>query len=185
MKNIEKLKKEFAELSAKEIVKKFGIDCERCVNDPVSCKANCRGGNVQWLEQEAEKPSIFEPKERETYYSVNYAGQITEFENTNWSADKGSIAFGNACTDKSVMERKAHDLKLWSLLWNFAEENNDEMDWDDANESKYYIYKDCMNKRWYIASNLTCSEMVIYFSSHELAQRAIDEIVIPWERGEL
>ena len=49
MKNIEKLKKEFAELSAKEIVKKFGIDCERCANDPVSCKGNCRGGNMQWL----------------------------------------------------------------------------------------------------------------------------------------
>ena len=71
------------------------------------------------------------------------------------------------------MERKAHELKLWSLLWNFAEENNDEMDWDDAEEYKYYIYKnrykDCMNKRWYIARNLTCSKMVIYFSSPELA----------------
>ena len=94
----------------------------------------------EWLEQEAEKPSIFEPKEGETYYSVNYAGRITEFENINLSADEGLIAFGNVCTDKPVMERKAHDLKLWSLLWNFAEENNDEIDWDDADEWKYYIY---------------------------------------------
>ena len=152
---------------------------DRCDN------RSCEQGIAEWLEQEVDKPSIFEPKEGETYYSVNYAGRITEFVNRNLSADKKIINFGNACTDKSVMKRKAHELKLWSLLWNFAEENNDEMDWDDAEEYKYYIYKDGMNKRWSIVSNLMCRKMVIYFSSHELAQRAIDEIVLPWERGEL
>lgn len=183
MKNIEKIRN----MSAEELARIFdGTKCDYCIygdnNEPCG---NCVKSIAEWLEQEAEKPSIFEPKKGETYWSVCSNGHLIEVKNTNLSADKGSIAFGNACTDRSVMERKAHDLKLWSLLWNFAEENNDEMDWDDADESKYYIYKDCMNKRWYIASNLTCRKIVIYFSSRELAQRAIDEIVIPWERGEI
>ena len=184
MKNIEKIRNMTAEELAEFLE---NSRCYCAYNDTDRCdNRSCEQRIAEWLEQEAEKPNIFEPRERETYYSVNYGGRITEFENRNLSAfDKKIINFGNACTDKSVMERKAHDMKLWSLLWNFAEENNDEMDWDDAEEYKYYIYKDCMSKRWSIASNLTCRKMVIYFSSHELAQRAIDEIVIPWERGEL
>lgn len=183
MKNIEKIRN----MSAKELAELIdNPKCDHCVYGEYDMDCDvCDEGIVKWLEQEAEKPSIFEPKKGETYYGVNYVGRVTEFENRNLSTDKKIINFGNACTDKSVMERKAHDLKLWSLLWNFAEENNDEMDWDDAEEYKYYIYKDCMSKRWLIARNLTCRKMVIYFSSHELAQRAIDEIVIPWERGEL
>ena len=139
----------------------------------------------EWLEQEAEKPSIFELEPFDVYYQIDDVGRVIDSVYAGDAIDIELEAIGNACTDKSVMERKAHDLKLWSLLWNFAKENNDEMDWDDAEEYKYYIYKDCVSKRWSITSNLTCRKIVIYFSSHELAQRAIDEIVIPWERGEL
>jgi len=183
MKNIEKIRNMAAEELAEFLE---NSRCYCAYNDTDRCdNRSCEQGIAEWLEQEAEKPSIFEPKEGETYWSVCSNGHLIEFKNTNLSADERLISFGNACTDRSVIERKVHDLKLYSLLWNFAEENNDEMDWDDAEEYKYYIYKDCMSKRWSIVSNLTCREMVIYFSSHELAQRAIDEIVLPWERGEL
>ena len=185
MKNIEKIRNMSAEELA-EFLENSRCCCayngtDRCDN------RSCEQRIAEWLEQEAEKPSIFEPRSGEYYYSIDYDGNVRP---RSWFEDKFAesiINFGNACTDKSVMERKAHELKLWSLLWNFAEENNDEIDWDDAEEYKYYIYKDCMNKRWSIVSNLTCREyvMVIYFSSVKLAQRAIDEIVIPWERGEL
>ena len=184
MKNIEKIRN----MSAEELARIFdGTKCDYCIygdnNEPCG---NCVKSIAEWLEQEAEKPSIFEPKEGDLFYFLNRNGDVdfTFYGNGYVQSEKLSEN-GNACTDKSVMERKAHDLKLWSLLWNFAEENNDEMDWDDADEYKYYIYKDCMSKRWSIASNLTCRKMVVYFSSRELAQRAIDEIVLPWERGEL
>ena len=182
MKNIEKIRN----MSAEELAE--FLENSRCCayNDTDRCdNRSCDEGIVKWLEQEAEEPSIFKPKKGETYYSVNYAGRITEFENINLSADEGLIAFGNACTDRSVMERKAHDLKLWSLLWNFAEENNDEMDWDDADEWKYYIYFNHKLKEWKISPTYQFENETPHFSSESLAKRAIDEIVIPWERSEL
>ena len=176
MKNIEKIRN----MSAEELARIFdGTKCDYCIygdnNEPCG---NCVKSIAEWLEQEAEKPSIFEPRKGDVYYYIDDGGRVFD----SVYADIGLKAIGNVCTDKSVMERKAHELKLWSLLWNFAEENNDEMDWDDAEEYKYYIYKDCIYKRWSIASNLTCRKMVVYFSSRKLAQRAIDEIVLPWER---
>ena len=183
MKNIEKIRN----MSAEELAK--FLENSRCCcayNGTDRCdNRSCEQGIAEWLEQEAEKPNIFEPKKRETYYSFDYAGRITEFVNRNSSADKKIINFGNACTDKSVMERKAHELKLWSLLWNFAEENNDEMDWDDADEWKYYIFFNHKLKEWKINPTFQWENETPHFSSESLAKRAIDEIVLPWERGEL
>ena len=183
MKNIEKIQ----QMSAKELAE--FLENSRCCcayNDTDRCdNRSCEQGIAAWLEQEAEKPSIFEPRKGDVYYQIDDGGRVFDSVYAEDAIDIELKAIGNACTDKSVMERKAHDMKLWSLLWNFAEENNDEMDWDDADESKYYIYKDYMSKRWSIARNLAGRKMVIYFSSPELAQRAIDEIVLPWERGEL
>ena len=174
-------------MTAEELARIFdGTKCDYCIygdnNEPCG---NCVKSIAEWLEQEAEKPSIFEPKEGETYYGVNYVGRITEFENRNLSVDKKIINFGNACTDKSVMERKAHDMKLWSLLWNFAEENNRKIDWDDADAWKYHIYFNHKLKEWKINPTFQCENETPHFSSESLAQRAIDEIVLPWERGEL
>ena len=183
MKNIEKIQ----QMSAEELARIFdGTKCDYCIygdnNEPCG---NCVKSIAEWLEQEAEKPSIFEPKEGETYWSVCPDGHLTEFKNTNLSADEESIAFGNACTDRSVMERKAHDLKLWSLLWNFAEEHNGKIDWKDFDQYKCSIVKDHENGEFFIPGRGKYKHFEIYFSSKELAQRAIDEIVIPWERGEL
>ena len=183
MKNIDRIRNMSAEELAELI---YNPKCDHCVygEDDMDCDV-CNEGIVKWLEREAGKPSIFEPRKGDVYYYINNGGRVFDSVYAEVAICIKLKAFGNACTDRSVMERKAHDLKLWSMLWNFAEENNDEMDWDDADEYKYYIYKDCMSKRWSIASNLTCSKIVIYFSSRELAQRAIDEIVLPWERGEM
>ena len=183
MKNIEKIRNMSAEELAR-IIHSNKCDCCGYGEDGMDCDV-CDEGIVKWLEQEAEKPSIFEPKKGETYYSFNYDGRITEFENINLSADEGLIAFGNACTDRSVMARKVHELKLWSLLWNFAEEHNDEMDWDDAEEWKYYIYFNHKLKEWKINPTFQYENETPHFSSESLAKRAIDEIVLPWERGEL
>lgn len=183
MKNIEKIRN----MSAEELARIFdGTKCDYCIygdnNEPCG---NCVKSIAAWLEQEAEKPSIFEPRSGEYYYSIDYDGNIRS---RSWCEDKFAesiINFGNACTDKSVMERKAHELKLWSLLWNFAEEHNGPIDWDDADEWKYYIYFNHKLKEWNINPTFQCENETPHFSSESLAKRAIDEIVIPWGRGEL
>lgn len=183
MKNIEKIQ----QMSAEELARIFdGTKCDYCIygdnNEPCG---NCVKSIAAWLEEEEEEPSIFKPKKGETYYSVNYAGRIKEFENRNLPADKKIINFGNACTDKSVMERKVHDMKLWSLLWNFAEENNGKIDWKDFDQYKYSIVKDHESGEFLIPGSGKRKHFDIYFSSKELALFAIHEIVLPWERGEM
>lgn len=51
MKNIDKLKKEFAEMDANDIVSMFETDCSRCASDVKTCETNCREGNIRWLSQ--------------------------------------------------------------------------------------------------------------------------------------
>ena len=179
MKNIEKIRN----MTAEELARIFdGTKCDYCIygdnNEPCG---NCVKSIAEWLEQEAEKPSIFEPRKGDIYYYIDDGGRVFD----SVYADIGLKAIGNVCTDKSVMERKAHDLKLWSLLWNFAEENNDEMDWDDADEWKYYIYFNHKLKEWKINPTFQFENETPHFSSESLAKRAIEEIVLPWERGEM
>ena len=137
------------------------------------------------VDKSQKKKSIFEPEYDEDYYNISFSGDVRRMTYSNDRIDKSVINFGNACTDKSVMERKSKDMKLWSLLWNFAEENNDEIDWSNFECKKYYIY--CGNNHnWYVdAKSLWKCLTEIYFSSAELAHRAIDEIVIPYKNGEL
>lgn len=183
MKNIEKIRNMSAEELAR-IIHSNKCDCCGYGEDGMDCDV-CDEGIVKWLEQEAEEPSIFKPKKGETYWSVCSNGHLIEAKNTNLSADERLIAFGNACTDRSVMARKADELKLWSLLWNFAEENNGKIDWKDFDQYKYSIVKDHESGEFLIPGSGKRKHFDIYFSSKELALFAIHEIVIPWEKGEL
>ena len=179
MKNIEKIRNMTAEELAEFLE---NSRCYCAYNDTDRCdNRSCEQGIAEWLEQEAEKPSIFEPRKGDIYYYIDDGGRVID----SVYADIGLKAIGNVCTDKSVMERKAHDLKLWSLLWNFAEENNDEMDWDDADEWKYYIYFNHKLKEWKNNPTFQFENETPHFSSESLAKRAIEEIVLPWERGEM
>lgn len=132
-----------------------------------------------------EEKSIFKPDKGDTYYTINYDGTIRNWRNDTDNTDNRIIKYGNAYTDKSVAERKLKDMKLWSLLWNFAEENKGEIDWSNSERDKYYIY--CGNNHnWYIDVKGLCRGLTeIYFSTQEIARRAIDEIIVPYENGEL
>ena len=174
-------------MSTEELARIF--DCPKCdycshgENDE-PC-GNCVKSIAEWLEQEAEKPSIFEPKEGDLFYFLNRNGDVdyTHFGNGYVQSEKLSEN-GNACTNKSVMERKAHDLKLWSLLWNFAEENNKKMDWEDRYQDRYWLQKEV--GVWKVMSLITPNRgLEPYFTSEDIAWRAINEIVLPWERGEM
>lgn len=140
---------------------------------------------LKLVEKGQKEKSIFKPDKGDSYYTINYDGTISNWRNDTDNTDNRIIKYGNAYTDKSVAERKLKDMKLWSLLWNFAEENNGEIDWSNSERDKYYIY--CGNNHnWYIDVKGLCRGLTeIYFSSKELAQRAIDEIVVPYENGEL
>lgn len=51
--------------------------------------------------------------------------------------------------------------------------------------TNYYIVKAHSEKRYYIEQTTNRETQTVYFVSAEVTRRAIDEIVIPFEKGEL
>lgn len=168
-------------------------------NKPITCSSeyckNCIFSNfnkqcsilrMDWLEEEHEE-SLFEFNEGDTIYFINSIGEVTR---GNYLGDKFNeefIKYGNACKNKAFMEKKAKEIKLYNLLRNFSFEVNDdwEPNWGNIEEYKYTIAKE--NGLTWVPTRSTAFKIVngIYFKSKELAQRAIDEIAIPFEEGRL
>lgn len=158
--------------------------CKNCIFS--NFNKQCSISRMDWLEEEHEE-SLFEFNEGVTIYFINSIGEVSW---GNYLGDKlngGFIKYGNACKNKAFMEEKAKETKLYNLLKNFSFEVNDgwEPDWENVNEDKYIIAKE--NGLIWRPTRSTTFKIVngVYFKSKELAQRAIDEIIIPFEEGRL
>lgn len=85
------------------------------------------------------------------------------------------------------MERRAQEIKLYNLLSNFAYDVNEGWvpNWDDKKDKYHIIYNNKL-MIWEIrVAVYSRYPHIVYFRTSELARRAINEIVIPFERGEL
>ena len=134
------------------------------------------------------KDTKFDVKRNEEYEYIHCDGTIRNDTNINSMLDSDVIAFGNACKDKAYMKRRAKEIKLYNLLSNFAEVVNEgwKPNWKDDDEMKCHILHHHYDKKWVATATYICRHPNgVYFKSEELAQRAIDEIVLPFERGEL
>lgn len=130
----------------------------------------------------------FDVDKGKRYYSIYTDGGVSATNNCGLVLDEKRIAFGNVCKDKEYMERRAKEIKLYNLLSNFAEVVNEgwQPNWEDDDEMKCYILYHHYDKKWLAVSTYICSHPnKVYFKTEELAQRAIDEIIIPFEKGEL
>ena len=125
---------------------------------------------------------------RTAYCYMDEIGNVYFSRNDEFPSDEKRIAFGNACKDGTYMERRAKEIKLYNMLSNFAEVVNEgwQPDWEDGSEKKYCLLYDCFRDRWNtIHTTIDKCPTEVYFKTEELAQRAIDEIILPLERGEL
>lgn len=141
-----------------------------------------------WGEEEYIEPKAnpFELQPGDIFYCVDHDGEVerTYFQ-ANSNFDIRMVKFGNACKDESYMEKRAREIRLYNLLSNFAYQVNEgwEPDWDDKNENKWFAQFNFLNQWQPAFLNLMRYPNMVYFKTKELAQRAIDEIVIPFERG--
>ena len=94
---------------------------------------------------------------------------------------------GNYCRNKKIMEKRAKQEILNRLLWRFSMENGwDDSLWDDRTISKYRVNYDLETRKYFVDFYFTFRVPgAIYYVSKEIAQRAIDEIIIPFEKGKL
>ena len=137
--------------------------------------------------KDSKKPEKIEksPFERvdsnSTYFYIDDCG-IVEEENVNcYLEDQYRHKVANYCTDKSLMIQHALHETLNRLLWRFSMENGEgENLWNCCN-THYEIYWSYDLASFNISCNVTVkSPTSIYFPTKEIANKAIDEIVIPF-----
>ena len=141
----------------------------------------------EWLAKEYIEPEnkVFEPQLNDTYFWIDGLHEVKYALWTNDNFDNIHKENGNACTDKEFVQEKAKQIQLYNLLSNFAYKVNEgwEPDWDDKDEYKYCIVYDNLNKCWCDSVTIWGSILgPVYFKTAELVKRAIDEIVIPFEK---
>ena len=201
MKNKEAYQQELLDLIVEGVsfgVNKFtGKPCKCDEENPDTCMVckfadteySCVECRKEWLESLQWAPkSAFEFQEGDIVYSCGADGQIREYNYFASGYDERVNAFGNMCKDKEYMMRRSKETKLYNLLSNFAYEVNEGWvpDWDDRDEFKYITHYDHYRDEWKTYAAFLCQHStLVYFKTAELAQRAINEIVIPFEKGEL
>lgn len=137
--------------------------------------------------KDSKKPEKIEksPFERvdsnSTYFYIDDCG-IVEEENVNcYLEDQYRHKVANYCTGKSLMIQRSLHETLNRLLWRFSMENGEgENLWNCCN-THYEIYWSYDLASFNISCNVTVkSPTSIYFPTKEIANKAIDEIVIPF-----
>lgn len=92
----------------------------------------------------------------------------------------------NYCKNKDAMKKMAKEESLNRILWRFSVENGWDYSLFEKEDMKYVIYYSHLFNEYRTLETYKAEFIgAVYFVSEEIAKRAIDEIIIPFERGEL
>ena len=131
---------------------------------------------VQALTETKKKTGYERVDEREIYYSVDETGVIDSDIESLWPEDSAYYENANYYSDESVAENNARADKLYRQLRRFAvEHRKKEIDWNDEQEKKHYIFYNYYNNTLSIDGYFKFRGFgIIYFDTKETAQLAID-----------
>ena len=120
------------------------------------------------------------PKDGQIFYFANSTLSIMgKYYNENDTIDKRRIAIGNCFQSIEQAEFMVEKLKVIHELEKFAFENNEkEIDWNDVNQTKYYLGMFQSDKIIAVCStyNWCYTPFNIYFTSVAIAKKAIETI---------
>ena len=126
-----------------------------------------------------EKKKWWKPELDEKYYMICSDGSI-DYNNYDFDgADRRIMGIGNCFQTEEQAEFMAEKLKVIHELEKFAFENNEkEIDWNDVNQTKYYLGMFQSDKIIAVFSTYKwCyTPFNIYFTSEEIAKKAIETI---------
>lgn len=126
-------------------------------------------------EEKEEKKNPFTRENGQIYYYISGFGSVAFSSECRTNTDDNRYEVGNYSTDEKLMEQRALHETLNRLLWRFSEENGGE-----GEKTRWYLWRDSeFHVDW------TCSKRcqgTTYFSSAQVAKRALDEIVKPFMR---
>lgn len=124
------------------------------------------------------KPKKWKPKFNEKYYYIDSYGDIMDSVFARDREDKYRLSINNCFETSEEAQFRLEQLKVYYELKNFADENNDKIDWTEI-QYKYHICIDLTDPHQCLLVNqvvVTQHIGPIYFSSKHLAQQAIDKI---------
>lgn len=119
----------------------------------------------------------WKPKTGEENFYVDCWGDVMETVFAeNDKTDMYRLFTDNCFKTKEEAEFRLEQIKVYYELKNFADENNDKINWDDGS-IKYHIYIDKTYNCIHVdQAAFTQSIGQIYFSSREIAQQAIEKV---------
>lgn len=145
--------------------------------DPLSL-ANVENIFAEDWEVIEDKKQWWEPKNKDLYWYISNDGEIHSW-NFNKKFNTSSLNFGNCFQTKKQAKFMVEKLKVIHELEKFAFENNEkEIDWNDVNQTKYYLGMFQSDKIIAVFSTYKwCyTPFNIYFTSEEIAEKAIETI---------
>lgn len=136
---------------------------------------------LKLIDKANETNDIFDIKKGNKYYGILGDGTITEYSYLFDGVDIRFINNHNACKDKTYMEKLAKRQLLERMLWQYSwQHGGREIEYNTSLE-KFYVYLDTELDDWGIDFRQACLPICPYFKSREIAQNAIEEVVIPFE----
>ena len=134
--------------------------------------------NLMALVEKANKPKskVWKPEEKEEYWYISDKGNSESSYFTKHPYHIKCFEIGNCFKTKEEAEFMIKKLKVIAELKRFAQENNNgETDWKGYKDKYYIIYNSQSNE---ISFNFCCDIKAndIYFTSSEIAQKAIETI---------
>lgn len=119
----------------------------------------------------------WKPEINEEYWYVDSFGDIAAEIFAEDSEDEYKILTNNCFKTEKEAEFRLEQFETYNELKNFADENNDEIDWNDLKQKKWHlnlIHPDMKLDLSYCS--LIDIQGAIYFTSEELAQQAIKKV---------
>lgn len=112
----------------------------------------------------------------EEYYFIDKNGRIDFFEDRNDGFDDYQFKNANYFNNRNYTEYIAFKETLMRRMDKFAWEHNARViDWNDDSSEKYYIIFDHDDDKLRFCCNYTVQSNNIYFTSREIAEKAIEE----------
>lgn len=119
----------------------------------------------------------WKPKNYEYYYYIRNTGNIDCFTWDGGNTDTFLYLTNNMFKTAEEAEFYREKLQIYHELKLFADENNEEIDWKNADQTKYlFLFDYENNKIIHDTSRFLRRIGSIYFSSKELAQQAVEKV---------
>ena len=119
----------------------------------------------------------WKPKKGYRYYYINDTGHADFSIYYNNDMDNYRVLTNNCFKTIEEAMFRLEQIKVYNELKNFADENNEEIDWGKSTKGKFYLYYVHEDKKINVSSTCYWQGVgQIYFSSSVLAYRVIEKV---------